>query len=66
MAPNERRISHSTKFFGIDFTVPVPWLITLVVLGLVQFGIFAQEFSEFRKEVLEVKESDIKKIDFIF
>ena len=56
MAPaNERRVSHRQKFFGIDFTFPVPWLITLVVLGLIQFGIFTQEFADFRKEVLEVK-----------
>lgn len=33
------------KMFGVSLSIPVTWLVSLLVIGLVQFGVFWQKFD---------------------
>ena len=35
----------------VDVNIPLPWLIGIIVIGLVQFGIFFQQFSDIRTQI---------------
>ena len=42
------------RLFGISFSIPLPWILTIIVIGLVQFGIFFERFQTFAKKIEEV------------
>lgn len=48
----ERRKGH---FFGMSFRIPLPWLLSILVMGLVQLGIFYQEFQNLSVVLKEVQ-----------
>lgn len=52
MAEHERR---THKFFGLSFIIPLPWLLGILAVGLVQFGVFFNQFSEFGRTLTEIK-----------
>ena len=49
---NGRRI----RPLRVGFTVPLTWLISAIVLGLVQFGIFWQEFRDHSMILADMRE----------
>lgn len=43
------------KLFGVGLSIPLPWLVTIIVVGLFQFGIFFQQFKGFGENIEEIK-----------
>lgn len=53
MNGDERR---RARFFGLSFRIPLPWLLGIIVMGLVQFGFFLREFEDFGATLKEVRQ----------
>lgn len=49
-----RRQNH---LFGWSFDLSLKWLIMIIVMGLVQFGVFWEQFRTLNKEVAELNRS---------
>ena len=41
--------------FGFTFDVSVKWLIVIIVMGLVQFGVFWEQFRQVGSDIAEIK-----------
>jgi hypothetical protein len=44
-----------TSFFGLEFDISVKWLIAIIVMGLVQFGVFLEKFKAQQEGIMEIK-----------
>jgi hypothetical protein len=44
-----------TSFFGLEFDISVRWLIAIVVMGLIQFGVFLEKFNVQQEGIMEIK-----------
>lgn len=53
---NRRR---RARLLGVNFEVPLTWLVAVIVLGLMQFGVFWQQFKDFGERLLSVQ-TDIR------
>lgn len=52
----ENRRHQSYRLFGVvDVNIPVVWLCTFLVGGLVHLGVVYQQFQSFKEEVTEIK-----------
>lgn len=51
----QRNRRRHTRVFGVNFEVPLTWLVTMLVLGIAQFGIFWQRFNDFGDRLAEVQ-----------
>lgn len=45
------------RLFGINFEIPLTWLLGVLFFGLVQFGIFFHQFSEVKDNIIEIQKT---------
>lgn len=43
------------RVFGINFEIPVTWLIGIIFFGLIQFGVFFAQFKELTESVSKIE-----------
>lgn len=43
------------KLFGVSFSIPLPWLVTIIVVGLVQMGVMYNQFVGMSDSIKEIK-----------
>jgi hypothetical protein len=49
---HNRRKNH---LFGMEFDISVKWLLIIIVMGLVQFGVFWEQFRQVGNDIADIK-----------
>ena len=53
----EQQNRRKNHIFQWQFDISVKWLVVIVIMGLVQFGVFLEQFKVLNTNVIELKEA---------
>jgi hypothetical protein len=52
---SEQTNRRKDRFFGFPLDISVKWLVIIVVMGLIQFGVFWEQFRALNDNVVDMK-----------
>ena len=55
MADQQNR--RKNRILGFEFDISIKWLIGIIILGLVQFGVFWEQFRQVGGDISDVKQA---------